>query len=164
MRTTTILSIGLTALILSTLAGCEIPVDEDVFADELDTLELADSTTGGYSGVLAWGDEVHGVLDKQIPFRMWTLEQGECPDGQLDLRGARGEDTFLHLYQWDQGTWEWVAGNDDCTSETLRSCIEYPFEAGEDYVALATTWNYLAYHQIEIAVVYLGLTCPGGVN
>lgn len=131
--------------------------------DDLDASSLAvhrDGSADGdgpYRGEIAWCDRAEDGLSARRPYLLWAfdLESG-CDSAFVDLASREGGDTYLILYRWE-GRWTRIASNDDCRG-SLNSCLDIALGAGS-YLALATSYDYLAYGRRPSFDAHLALSC-----
>ncbi len=114
-----------------------------------------------YQGDLEVDDRHEAWLPKRTKVHYWTFEAASGDDIFLDVASRDGDDMYVLLYRAQNGGWSYVGGNDDCDSNTLNSCLRVTGDDGQ-YLALVSTYRYLAQNQPTAATYEIEAMCDDG--
>jgi hypothetical protein len=117
---------------------------------------------GPYQGEIAIDTTEAGELTRRNPYHLWAFTAVPGDELFVDLASRAGDDLVVLLYVGTETGYELVAYNDDCSSDTLNSCLELEPAAEGDYLVLATTYSYAFRHRPAAAEYHLTIHCRGG--
>lgn len=150
---------------IAALAGCAMeaegakdPADPGASGISTQALGAADSAAGPRA--LPWCELAEVELTRPRPYRSFTFD-GACDDVFVDLASRAGDDMFLVVYSrpTSGGAWSLLDWNDDCYGGTWNACLELATEEGRQYMAVATTYGYMAHHVPTPATAHLRVSC-----
>ncbi|MFW5921086.1 MAG: Kazal-type serine protease inhibitor family protein [Polyangiales bacterium] len=118
-----------------------------------------------YQGELGWDDRVRGELDRRRPYHYWSFEGSAGSRVFVDAASRAGDDLLVLFYtRSEDGGWELREWNDDCYDGTLNACLELTLPEADEYLALVTTYDYIAWNARVPAEYHLTIFCRDGVG